>query len=462
MRGTVELLGSELLRAIEDGTPVERIGVVCESPDRWRAPLGATLPTLGVPYALEHGVRLGETPLGRALLALLRFAWLETGRADLFTFLRSPLLRSGRRSVDFVEAASAAGRSSRRAASKRRASACAGHQCRRSSSCRCCHGPLAGASGLLRTMIRKAWGLEAPPTTGDVATRAPTTRRRARSPTSDARPPLRARQSPEELLAALERARVRPAGVGEKGRVAVLDYGRARTRVFDVVFLLGLEEGACRAATARRRFSTRSCAASSGDGSTGPTRSPGTGTSSTRPARERCSASCSCGRRRGRWRPSRAEPVLARRARALRPGRREPSHSAPRSLQPHVADRRRAERTRAAAGARPYLGRRRGRSLGPRRRERLVEALRARAGGLRPTDAAPRAPPCSTPSRAGPPSPRPSSSASPTARPPGSSSASWRRGRSMPSRTRSSGVRSCTRRSTASTRCCPRSSTRSA
>src|SRR5205814_10567255 len=49
--------------------------------------------------------------------------------------------------------------------------------------------------------------------------------------------------SPEEVVAALERADVRRASATEPGRVAVLDLLRARTRRFEIVFLLGLEEG---------------------------------------------------------------------------------------------------------------------------------------------------------------------------------------------------------------------------
>ena len=45
------------------------------------------------------------------------------------------------------------------------------------------------------------------------------------------------------MLAALEHAEVRLGSAGERGRVAVLDLARARTRRFDAVFLLGLEEG---------------------------------------------------------------------------------------------------------------------------------------------------------------------------------------------------------------------------
>src|SRR5205823_12347443 len=49
--------------------------------------------------------------------------------------------------------------------------------------------------------------------------------------------------SREEIVALLEHETVRLAGTGEAGRVAVLDLLRARTRRFEVVFVLGLEEG---------------------------------------------------------------------------------------------------------------------------------------------------------------------------------------------------------------------------
>jgi len=44
---------------------------------------------LEIPYAVEHGTRLGDTDLGRAALSLLRYAWLGGGRGDLFAYLRS-------------------------------------------------------------------------------------------------------------------------------------------------------------------------------------------------------------------------------------------------------------------------------------------------------------------------------------------------------------------------------------
>jgi RecB family exonuclease len=93
-------------------------------------------------------------------------------------------------------------------------------------------------------MIRNAWGLESP--------RRPTNAARI-----DARAYPEQPSAPKELgalastdvavttddvLVALERTRIAPESP-ERGTVAVLDHERARTRAFDVVFVLGLEEG---------------------------------------------------------------------------------------------------------------------------------------------------------------------------------------------------------------------------
>ncbi|HYA09355.1 MAG TPA: hypothetical protein VEG24_07175, partial [Gaiellaceae bacterium] len=102
-RGALELVGEELLALLRAGTPPERIGVVCPSVERWRAPLETVLGTLGVPYSIDGEVRLTQTPFGHALSAMLRFAWLGGTRRDLFGFLRSPFSGLERRAVDFVE-----------------------------------------------------------------------------------------------------------------------------------------------------------------------------------------------------------------------------------------------------------------------------------------------------------------------------------------------------------------------
>ena len=56
-----------------EGTPLEEIALVVPSVERWRAPLETVLGTIGIPFAVEGRVRLGQTPFGQALLALLRF-----------------------------------------------------------------------------------------------------------------------------------------------------------------------------------------------------------------------------------------------------------------------------------------------------------------------------------------------------------------------------------------------------
>src|SRR6185503_8550009 len=52
-RGTLELVGEELLALIRGGTPPERIALVAPSLESWRAPLEAVLGGLGVPVAVE-------------------------------------------------------------------------------------------------------------------------------------------------------------------------------------------------------------------------------------------------------------------------------------------------------------------------------------------------------------------------------------------------------------------------
>ncbi len=244
-RGTAELLASELVALLRAEIPADRIAVICDSPERWREPLGAAFDHLDIPYAIEHSWRLGETPLGAALLALLRFGWLDGGRGELFAFLRSPFSGLERRSVDFVE-----GRLRGRAVSEptrveEEAERLRGAPVPALVELRAAADPVAGASGLLGTMVRNAWGVTSPPTSDDSRVDARAYRAAERIlvdlaglAEADGQPP-----SYEEVVAALERATVRPPASGEKGRVSVVDYERARTRAFDVVFLLGLEEG---------------------------------------------------------------------------------------------------------------------------------------------------------------------------------------------------------------------------
>jgi ATP-dependent helicase/DNAse subunit B len=244
-RGTVELLAGELLTLIRSGTPPERIGVVCESVERWRAPFETVLGSLGVPYAIEQRARLGETALGGALLALLRFDWLAGARGELFAFLRSPFSGLERRSVDFVEGRLRGRAIADPARVEEESEKLRGSPLPALTALRADERPVHAARALLRLLVRNAWGLEAPPTVGDA--RGDARAYRAVLETLDELEAFETRDvgslTREEIVSALERTTVRPAAQGEAGRVAVLDYARARTRDFDAVVLLGLEEG---------------------------------------------------------------------------------------------------------------------------------------------------------------------------------------------------------------------------
>ena len=243
-RGALELVGEELLALLRGGTPAERIGIVCPSAERWRAPLDTALATLGVPYSLDGEVRLAQTPLGHALAAMLRFAWLGGTRRDLFTFLRSPFSGLERRAVDFVE-----GRLRGRAIQTpdrvvEEAEKLRGMPLPALAELREAEEPVAAVRRLAARMLRNAYGLEGPPVgepsrldlrAYETTTRLLTDLDRWRA--------LVGELSREDLVAALERQALRPMRGDEPGRVAVVDLLRARTRRFDAVFVLGLEEG---------------------------------------------------------------------------------------------------------------------------------------------------------------------------------------------------------------------------
>ena len=166
-RGTVELLASELAALLRGGMAPERVAVVCESVDRWRAPLESALSQLGVPYSIEHGRRLADAPLGHALASVLRYAWLGGGRGDLFAFLRSPFSGLERRSVDFVE-----GRLRGRAVADparvdEESERLRGAPVPALVELRAEDDPVAAARGLVEVMVRNAWGLDSPPTVDD-------------------------------------------------------------------------------------------------------------------------------------------------------------------------------------------------------------------------------------------------------------------------------------------------------
>ncbi len=243
-RATLELVGQEVLSLIRAGTAAEQIAIVCPALERWRAPLETGLGALGVPISVAVRPRLPQTPFGRALLGLLRFAWLGGGRRELYGFLRTPYSGVPRAKADFLE-----GRLRGRAINahdrvEAETLALHGNPFPVVKELREAPTPLEGLRATASRMLRHAYGVQHPPAN------------------DDARRDLRAHEAvtrlvselegwlahggtltAEEIVGALERTTVRGSDGRERGRVAVLDLLRARTRSFDVVFVLGLEEG---------------------------------------------------------------------------------------------------------------------------------------------------------------------------------------------------------------------------
>src|SRR5204863_38203 len=103
--------------------------------------------------------------------------------------------------------------------------------------------PLEGVRTLVRTMLRNAYGLDAPPAgeTSRVDLRCYDAALRLLDEL-DGWQRLGEDVATDDVVAALDRAEVR-GSYSEPGRVAVMDLLWARTRRSEVVFLVGLEEG---------------------------------------------------------------------------------------------------------------------------------------------------------------------------------------------------------------------------
>jgi ATP-dependent helicase/nuclease subunit B len=244
LRGTLELLAEEVLTLLRSGTAADEIGVVCPSVERWRAALDTAFSTLGVPYAIDDRVRLGQTSFGQALLALLRYAWHDGERRDLFSFLRSPYSGLARAHVDFLEGRLRGRGVNTAARVEEEVEKLRGQPIPHLGPLRAADDPVAAVRDLARGMVSCAHGKEAPPTTApallDLRVQAQVAR--LADEVDDWRE-LGGELTREDLVALLERASVRLARPGEAGRVAVLDLRRARTRRFEALFVLGLEEG---------------------------------------------------------------------------------------------------------------------------------------------------------------------------------------------------------------------------
>jgi ATP-dependent helicase/DNAse subunit B len=243
-RGTLELVGEEVLQLLREGTAAAQIGVVVPSLERWRGPVETAFGTLGIPYALDAPLRFGQTGYGQAMLGLLRFAWSGAERSELFRYLRSPYSGLKRSSVDFVEgrlrgrAIAAPDRVEEELEALREARLPALDAVRTADS------PIEAVRELAVSMLRAAYGLEQPPADEDSRDdlRAYESCRRVLADL-EGWERIAERVSREDVVASLERTSVRQPSATDVGRVPILDLMRARTRRFEHVFVLGLEEG---------------------------------------------------------------------------------------------------------------------------------------------------------------------------------------------------------------------------
>jgi ATP-dependent helicase/nuclease subunit B len=244
IRGTLELVADEILGLLRDGTPAHEIAIVCPSLERWRAPLDTAFTTLGVPYSLEGRVRLGQTPFGQALSSLLRYAWLDGQRRDLFSFLRSPYSGLARAHADFLEGRLRGRGVTASARVEEEVAKLRGQPLPHLDAVRGAQDPLSAIRDLARAMVTAAHRLDAPPIheAGRLDLRAHEAAAKLVKELAGWRD-LGGEASREEIVALLADAPVRQGGADEAGRVAVLDLLRARTRRFEVVFVVGLEEG---------------------------------------------------------------------------------------------------------------------------------------------------------------------------------------------------------------------------
>jgi ATP-dependent helicase/DNAse subunit B len=243
-RAALELVAEDVLELLRAGTPAEEIALVCPSLERVRGPLETAFGALGIPYALEGTIPLERTPFGRALLGLLRFAWLGGTRRHLFLFLRSRFSGLPRGKVDFVEGRLRGRAVAEPARVEEESAKLLGRPLPLVADLRAAPSAADGVRAASEFMLRAAYGLESPPL-GEAA--ALDLRAHAAAVELalelDGWASLAAAPSREQTVGALERAPVRLDRPREPGRVAVLDLLRARTRRFAAVFVLGLEEG---------------------------------------------------------------------------------------------------------------------------------------------------------------------------------------------------------------------------
>jgi ATP-dependent helicase/DNAse subunit B len=242
-RAALELVAEDLLGLLAEGVPGEQIGVFCPDVGRIRRPLEVAFDAFSIPYVLESRQRVARVPLGRSLLAVARVAWLDGARPDLFLHLRSPYSGLPRGRVDFVEGRLRGRAILEPARALDETVALLGRPLDAVDRLRAPGSPIDAIRAVVDGMLVAAWGTERPVADDavelDLAARDAITRALGEL---DAWQALGQQVTRRDVVAAIEEARLRAPGP-RPGFVSVLDLERARTRRFEAVYVLGLEEG---------------------------------------------------------------------------------------------------------------------------------------------------------------------------------------------------------------------------
>ena len=302
-RAALELVGAEILELLRSGLAAEEIAVIVPSVESRRATLDTAFGSLGVPFAVEGSVRVARTPFGRALLGLLRFAFVRGSRGDLYAFLRSSYAGLARSRADMAE-----GRLRGRAVrAPERVEAetvrLLGHPIGMLDELRTAPSVIEGIRALAAGMLRAAWGLDRPPV-GEAAgldLLAEEAVRRALDEI-EAWEVLGGDASPEIVVQVIEQLTV-PTRARDRGASSCSIRHARGPGAFRSCSCSASRKGCCPGGLSSRRSCPRDAAASSSSraprarGSCAPIPSPGIGICSTRPARGRGGACISSGKR---------------------------------------------------------------------------------------------------------------------------------------------------------------------
>jgi ATP-dependent helicase/DNAse subunit B len=101
-RAEAEQIGGEVARLLASGVAADDVAIVVRSPERHGPLFDEVLAGLGIPVAVDAGVRFGSTATGRSLIALLRAVGDSGSAEDVLAFLRAPG-RADPGSVDWLE-----------------------------------------------------------------------------------------------------------------------------------------------------------------------------------------------------------------------------------------------------------------------------------------------------------------------------------------------------------------------